>query len=133
MDVRNYLTFVAEFPDDGDQLRDEAPVPAGRNVAEAIAAALRQPDRPKPVVHQHSFYGWHFQCGPYWCLLQCPDSWLLVVEDRSSVIRRWTNRSKNAGELQDFLDAIHQALRADARFSEMRWCSIDEYEGKDPI
>ena len=123
MNARSFVSFAAGFPDDGEHPPDQEPVPAGRRIAEALAAALRMAYGSEPVVRQHSFYGWEFESGPYWCLLQCPDSWLLIVEDRSSVIKRWLNRRRTTAALAVFLGEIRRILETDARFSEIHWFS----------
>jgi len=130
MDVRNLATFAADFPEPEEYRADGELVPAGRIAAEAIAGALQEEVKlPRPVVRQYSSYGWEFQYGSYWCLLQCPDTWLLIVEDRSSVLGRWVNRRKTASAFQAFLEATGRALEADGRFSDIRWLSRREYEG----
>jgi hypothetical protein len=130
MQVRSFLTFAADSSDAEEQPPDNEPVPAGRSIAQTIASACRRSGTREAVVRQHSFYGWEFQCGPYWCLLQCPDSWLLIVEDRSSVVWRWVNRRRTSSAFQSFLDEMRNVLEADSRFSKIRFFSKDEYEGR---
>lgn len=129
MVVRNYVTFEADFPDDGEVCEGMEPTPAGRSIAEAISSGICRPGLPHPaIVTQHSFYGWEFQCDSNWCLLQRPGRWLIIIEDRQSLLGRLVRGRRRAELLRSFLDALRRFLEEDSRFSDCRWFTKDEYD-----
>ncbi len=128
MDVRNFVVFEADTPDDGVPVENGEPIPAGRAIAETLRDALCTSDRAGSVVAQYSFYGWEFRAGPYWCLLQYADPWLLIVEDRSRIVERWFNRRRTATAFRAFLDQLRDFLDAEPRFSRIRCFTKREYD-----
>jgi len=83
--IRSYAAFEADFPEEGVVVAaDGAEIPAGRPIAEHLRAALEAEGLSVSETYQHSFYGWAFDVrfGPVtvWCMLQCPDQWLLITE-----------------------------------------------------
>ena len=128
MRTKNFATFTSTLPDDSIEQGDEIVSPGGRSVAESIAAEIRSRGGEADVVAQHSFYGWEFSGSigglPFWCLLQAPGAWLLIVEDRRWFIRRWFT-GQEAFRL--VLDAFDSALHRLDHVSEIEWLTSSEY------
>ncbi len=133
MAVRTFITFETSIPND-EELRDHLEmIPPGRTIAEALVTGLCPPDSPHPaLVSLHSFYGWEFQCGSCWCLIQCPDTWLMSVEVRHSIVGRLFRRRHGKEQLQCFLEKLRRFLDDDPRFSDARWFTKEEYDNSRP-
>jgi hypothetical protein len=128
MRTKNFATFTSTLPDDSIEEGDEIVSPGGRSVAESIAAEIRSRGGEAAVVAQHSFYGWEFSGSvdgfPFWCLLQAPGAWLLIVEDRRSFFRRWFTRPE---AFHHVLSAFDSALQRLDHISEVEWLTSSEY------
>ncbi len=129
--AKNYVTFLADFPDDSEWTEaGDLVTPRGKVVAEAIAAKLAgesvECSQPKP----YSFYGWAFEAGSKTrarCVIQYLEPWLLICNHLPTVADRLLGRRAEAG-LQEFLGALAQALQGDSRFSSVKWFTREEYE-----
>jgi hypothetical protein len=132
MDRRDFVTFDAEFPDDAQwDEQGNALVPGGRAVAEAIKDKLQERAVSCSDVAQHSFYGWAFDVksenSRVWCLLQTGDAWLLLLEERKSLMKRFFGSSNTAG-FDSLQMKIHDILTGDRRFSNILWYTKSDYE-----
>lgn len=123
MNVRNFVEFNADFPDDsefapsGDIIR-----PSGRNVADALCEHLRENNQDVTGPTQHSYYAWGFQAGPKGdsrFLLQFPGPYLLTCESRHKA---------SSEHVLTLLRLVEQIVLADTRFSQVRWYTKAEYE-----
>ena len=132
--VRNFVTFEADFPDDGVFTESgDLIAPAGKNIAESLVSVLREQGLEATDVVQHSFYGWQFtvirnNCH-FWFLLQCSDTdeWLLLSQPRLSFIEKLTFKNTVSAH-REVLTIVHECLNQDRRFGSIRWFTKSEYE-----
>jgi hypothetical protein len=132
MDQRDFVTFDADFPDDGQwDEQGNALVPGGRAIAEVIREKLQAHSVPCADLFQHSFYGWAFNAKAenvtVWCLLQAGDDWLLVLDQQKSILARFFGSSNPAG-FATVQSKVHEILRSDKRFSNVLWYTKADYE-----
>jgi hypothetical protein len=120
MQQRKFLTFDADLLDDSSEdSRGNVVTPNGRKVVERIVSKLR--DRGIDVVEhrQHSFYGWAFgatyHSAAFYCILQHPKSWLLLIKSKTSLFDRLRFRA-SAQDLQAFSDLVLEELRKEPDF-----------------
>ena len=131
MELRTYSTFRADFSDDGEfSPKGDIVRPSGRAVAYALSQMLREKGWTVSESTQHSYYGWSFtvqgQKGRIWFLLQGLEDWLLLSQNKSSLLRRMTSASKE--EHRTILADLHGLLTNDPRFRDLRWFTKQEYE-----
>ena len=127
MSLPTFATFESTEPDDtiwseGGDVKH----PGGKSIAERLASSLKDTVGPVGGCDQHSFYGWHFSAGDYWCLLQQSGPWLLIVEDRTPLLRRVLASERRA--FKSFLEAVNLALAKDRSISSIQWHTRAEYE-----
>jgi hypothetical protein len=132
--MRNLATFEADFEDDAVlDSKQNIVSPAGQNIAMAIASHLSTLGYECSEPEQHSFYGWCFDvCWErerFWLLLQGGDPWLLICERNPTILQRLFRR-RDEGCFNSFLLAVDTALKADTRFTDIRWFSRDDFEAK---
>ena len=134
MEIKTLVTFRAVgFPDESQWTASGSPlVPDGWSVSTAIASALRSIGYQVSEPVQHSFYGWSFTvtCSEHQerCLLQLGEpSWLLQVEEKLPAWRRLLGK-EGSSDLLAVLRAVDEALKADPRFSVIRWFCQKDYE-----
>ncbi len=124
--MNNFATFDSSYPDDStEDANGEVIVPAGRTIAEAIAAKLP----PEISLGQHSFYGWKFEFEygvnrRGWALLQQPGPWLLIVEAKTGFFER--GKTKESA-FQEAIQAIQSAILAVPEITNVAWMSQDEF------
>ena len=131
--MRTFITFNADFADDavyGSTI--DIVVPAGKNVANAVAQQLRLLGHTCSDAEQHEFYGWSIDVNQdgrqYWLLVQGGGNpWLLTCHSKRSLFQRMFGRVDRIG-FKSFLMAVNTALHADARFTLIRWLSREDYE-----
>jgi hypothetical protein len=134
MTVENFITFVADFPDDSSWDALGRPlVPAGNNIMAHLAAELNARGLRASQPTQYKFYGWAFEidhCGTIvWCLLQYAEKWLLIVEARRSLIRRFLHKANDI-VWEEVIAIIKSVLIADERFSDVISQSRRQFETK---
>lgn len=136
MDLYNYLTFDAEFPDDSEwDERDNLISPGGRVVARFIKESLINRCFSCSEIKQHSFYGWEFggcdSSVSFWCLVQSggrgPFSWLLIFEQETSPHYGLLGSEPNPG-FMELLAKIHAIVSSDKRFKNISWYNRSDYE-----
>jgi hypothetical protein len=126
---QRFVTFDASFPDDARHSETGDVIsPGGRAIAERLVSLLGS----AAPCEQHSHYGWAFAAGGCWCLVQHPDSWLLIVEDRGPLFERWFRPNRAAQRFQAFSEQLSQALDSDRAFSNVSWFTREEYERLGP-
>jgi len=132
MDLKTFVTFEADFPDDASFIADGDPadVPGGRAIAEALRGLLAARGFTVSAPAQHEHFGWALTAEEggcrTWLLLQVGEPWLLITEDQSGMVARLLGRG---GPFQRrVLEALGEALRADGRFREVTWFTRAEYE-----
>jgi len=132
MDLRTYVTFEADVPDDASFVEDgdAADVPGGRAIAEALSALLAARGFAVSAPEQHEHFGWALTAEEGGCrtrlLIQYPGPWLLLAEDQSGIAARLLGRG---GPFQRrVLEALGEALRTDGRFREVSWFTQAEFE-----
>jgi hypothetical protein len=123
---RHHLVFAAAFPDDaifsdeGDIL-----VPAGRELAHAVVAALNQRQFRCSEVAQREYYGWEFRFSyrhtSITAVLQRIDKWILTLESRSSLIGILS--CKPACPAEKIAENVAQALSDDLQCDDIIFCS----------
>jgi hypothetical protein len=131
-EIRNFVTFIAEFPDDaawnekGDLL-----VPGGRAITEELGNLLRTHGCTVTTVEQHSFYGWTFDVvdeqRAAFILAQAENEWLVILSPRQTLWSRLTGRDYETP--LKILARVHESLKLDKRFSNIRWHTRRDYEG----
>ena len=132
MNIRTFVTFQADFPDDSQWDEDQNLLVAGGwTVATWLSQRLERSGCECSDVAQQSFYGWRFDAcmdkQVIRCILQGGDPWLMICEARVSRMRRLMGLEDRA-PLRDLLVAVHQVLAGDSRFSVIRWLTREEYE-----
>jgi hypothetical protein len=137
MEIRNFCTFEAEFPDDG-QWDDRGNVIAspGRNVAEAILTNLKLDNfvLVYPPENREDF-GWQFLvkvddlCSSL--LIQGGKPWLLIVSPDFSLFSRLFVRDCQR-RTKRLMDRIHHVLENDAKIANILWYSTKEYWNRMP-
>ncbi|AZI37932.1 hypothetical protein NT2_13_00190 [Caenibius tardaugens NBRC 16725] len=88
---RCFATFSAEVPDDWEfSEAGEILIPGGRGVCLLIMRHLQNLGLDVSEPKQHQFYGWELKGewdgSQFWFLLQYPDPWLLISEDKTGII-----------------------------------------------
>jgi hypothetical protein len=132
MNVREFLEFKADFPDDTNWDQDgNCLVPGGVAIAKLIAQELAAHGYRVSEVVQHSYYGWTFDTclkkREVWCLLSSSaGGWLLNLQQRSSLICS-IFRTRNLA-LEEIQDCIQFILSKDNRFSNLLWYTREDYE-----
>ncbi|MES2697685.1 MAG: hypothetical protein V4773_29750 [Verrucomicrobiota bacterium] len=131
MKLPNYALFESSLPDDSVEVEENIEVPAGRNVMESLAQRFKESGVQTSVVSQHSFYGWSFEARisdrAFWFLLQHPAPWLLLVQDRRWLLRRWL---EGQATFHGALKTCDAALRALGHVSALEWLTQSEYEAR---
>ncbi len=127
--LHNHFTFVSSLPDDSVEEGGNGVVPAaGRNIMDSLARCLRDSGHHVSEITQHSFYGWSFETqgpeGRFWHMLQHPDPWLLMVEDRRALHRRLFQRET---PFERALANCEAALRGLEHVSEAVWFTRADY------
>ena len=124
----HFATFLSALPDDSLEENGETVRPSGQNVAEIIAAELREREMSVSIVQRHGLYGWTFEGSsrsvPFWCFLGNAEPWLLIVRDRRWFINRWF------GSVEPFVGVLQQfdlAIGASEHFSALKWFTPREY------
>lgn len=127
---RTFVTFNAVFPDDFEFLESgDIAVPGGRNICNVIMGILQNLGLTVSKPEQHQFYGWELTAKKdgceYWFLLQYPESWLLIAQDKTGIFGRMKSQATSFGAT---LADLNQKLAEDERFSNIRWFAKGEYE-----
>jgi hypothetical protein len=133
MELRDFVTFDANSPDDAEWDQNEnLVIPGGRAVAQALTRGLQDKQLSCSPVVQHGDYGWEFEInvakGRVWCVLaQAEDRWLLILEEKKSLIGRMFGSGHGSvfGEIQG---KIHETLSSDTRFTNILWFTRADYE-----
>jgi len=128
-DIRNYVEFTADFPDDIVFSEEgDIQVPGRRNVLNVLRDMLLRLGFEVSPIGQHSYYGWDMTVSDgkykYWFMIQDPDACLLITEPR---YRLFTRRSKAREGLHECLVQLNRELAEDRRFHEIRWYTSQEY------
>ncbi|MGK6321424.1 hypothetical protein [Sphingomonas sp. DT-204] len=129
-ELRTFATFDAELPDDSEFSESgDILVPGGRGVCLLIMQLLQEIGLDVSQPEQHQFYGWELNGelngSKFWFLLQYPESWLLIVEDKTGLIARLKTERMS---LQELLDDLGKKLTADHRIHGIQWFTKKEYE-----
>jgi len=132
MGIRNFVTFDAEFPDDSQwDEQGNLLIPGGKNIAEFFRRQLQEKGFSCSDTSQHSHYGWAFDAVSekiqVWCLLQTYDTWLLILEQKKSIVHRLFG-SHNNSSFDVFQDKIQEILTMDRRFSKVLWYTRGDFE-----
>ncbi len=135
MELRGFVTLVADFPDDAEwDNKGQLLVAGGRGITEYLSDQMEAAGLKCSKPKRHSFYGWVLEVkasgAKVSCLLQCPGPWLLLSECKASFfgkLRTATNRRAH----QEVLQCLHKVLRQDSRFSAIKWFTRLEYESGD--
>lgn len=130
--LRGYAKFDAGFPDDGVfNASGNVLTPAGRNIAEFLAAELSRRGFKTTTIKEQGDYGWTWMAksGNFttWFLLQA--GWLLMTEPRPSFMDSLTFRDTTA-KCAHVLGQINEILRTDRRFGRVRWYTPKEHGEK---
>lgn len=126
--AQNTICFRAAFPED-----TEPPDPPGRGIAEYLADQLRGRGFAVRRFDQYEDVGWSFSCfvsGKRFLVLIYAEAgdadWLVTTHSSAALdlgrLARLLGRT-HKGDHQSLNHAIEQILSADARFSEIRWCT----------
>ena len=131
-DLRNFVTFEADFTDDTEWDDDEnLVVPGGKNVATTIHGHLVKRGTACTEPEQHGFYGWAFEVGQgsarICIVLQFAGPWLLIADPRRSIADRLLGR-RRSDEVSSFLATLRDTLEADNRFRSIQWYTKAEYD-----
>jgi hypothetical protein len=132
MEIRRFVTFFANFPDDSvwDE-NEEILVPAGQGILQFIGNSLGAGGIKCTSPVQHNCYGWacdaHLGENVIWCLLQGGSPWLLITEARMSLAGTFSRARPTDSHLH-LLTAINDILKRDNRFTEIRWFTKQEFE-----
>jgi len=131
MELRTFITFEADFPDDakftsgGDIER-----PGGFAIAEALCRMLRDCGLKVSNPEQHSFYGWAFIVSEkdtrIWFVLQYPDPWLLLSLNKTFFFKRLFS-SRPASQHRRILEMLNDLLAHDSRFQKISSFTEEEY------
>ncbi len=136
--MRTHVTFQADFP------RDAGPAePAGRDLAQYIAAQLDAAGFQPGRVEVHEGYAYTFACrrAKQTCAVFVAlvddgvQEWLLYAEPHVASLARWLRkigvnrpRPTDSPLLEPLCTAIHQCLRADTRFRSVRWYTTEGWD-----
>ena len=125
--MRFYFTFDADFPEDAEWNQDgDLIVPEGRAVIDAIKSGIISKGLAVAFVQQHSYYGWALQSDTFWCMVQSVEPWIMIVENRVSILRRIINKRDSNSKFHSFLNTLESILRADGRFDNIKTYSREE-------
>jgi hypothetical protein len=131
--LRNVVTFVADFPDDGlwDKQGNRL-APAGRTVASAIRERLREAKLDVSELGQQGDYGWSFYIQTasskvQFLLAECDVGWAASLDERRPLMTRLRS-SPNTDELRGLLARLQTTLQGDRRFSMIRWHTRDDFD-----
>ena len=130
MSLRPFLAFDAEAsePPAGDD------IPAGRELAEKLVeGAGRRGLRVLSPVEIHESFGWSFviaEAGQpaVWCLLQCPDSWLLITRLQVPLSARLFGEAIDHETHRRVCGALHAAALERPEISNVRWFTKRDYQ-----
>ena len=129
-DVRTFATFDSDIVDESNfSDSGEMILPGGCNISSVIKDNLSEMGLVASYPIQYKFYGWEFEATikgqKYWFLVQNPESWLLISEDRTGLFGRLKAESELFGNT---LRELNLRLTDDERFSHIRWFTKAEYE-----
>jgi hypothetical protein len=127
--LRTFLSFEADFPDDGTWDEQGNPiVPTGKNIADFLVSALASQGFACRQLNQHSYYGWSWITASgsrnFWVLLQVK---LLISRQVQTVLDRILGRDFTL-EHRNLLSTVHKIAKRDSRFQDLQWFTKQEYE-----
>jgi hypothetical protein len=131
MEMREFVTFEADFPSDTQwDAGGNLLVPGGKAIIGFLAGQMQRYGFTASHPVQHSFYGWAIDVetagARFWCMVQYPGPWLLLTERRPSISDRLLGRS-HTQEHQELLECLHGIMKADKRFSSIKWYTRQQY------
>jgi hypothetical protein len=131
VELRTFVTFEADFPDDGEFTESgDVKRPGGLNIALALGEMLQRQGFELSKPQQHSFYGWEFTVSAegfnFRLLLQFPGPWLLLSQDKNSFLRGFLG--SKALVHRRVLETLNRSLAQSSSFRVLRWYSKEEYE-----
>jgi hypothetical protein len=123
--IRNFCTFEANVIDDSvEDEHGDIIQPTGRGLLQSIAALIEGASEPI----QHSFYGWKFTFKTLarhssTVLLQCPDTWLIIVSVNAWWVFAGNRRNSYNAAIKTVNDTLHQVQS----ISNIAWFNQKEY------
>lgn len=120
---RTFATFDAELLDDSELSESgDILIPGGRGVSLLIRRLLQELGLVISEPEQHQFYGWKLNGekdgSKFWFLLQYPNPWLLIIEDRTRFIVR--NRSEK-DLFKQIISNLNGKMVAEDRIRSVQW------------
>jgi hypothetical protein len=131
--VRPCAEFSSTLPDDTVEDEQDIVQFGGQNVAVAIGEMLARAGYAVDPPAYAGDHGWDFEVRAgrhrFWCQITLIDECLLIF-DRTS----WTEKvlRRYPASYLDALRQLDRALRADTRFSKVRWHTHDELRSDHP-
>ena len=128
MSLRPFLAFDAEGG------KPPAGVPWGRELADLlVAGAVRHGLRVLAPVERHESFGWSFAVAEAGrqtvrCLLQCPDSWLLITRLEIPISARLFGTPIDHESHRRVCEALHATALEQPGISNVRWFTRRDYQ-----
>ncbi len=128
--LRPFLAFDAEV----DEPSASEEIPAGRELAERLVDGVaRRGVRVLAPVEMHESFGWSFVLAEegrqrVHCLLQCPDSWLLITRLEIPLSARLFGEAIDHETHRRVCEALHAAALEQPGVSNVRWFTKRDYQ-----
>lgn len=129
-DIRNLVSFRADFPEDTDPS-----YPEGIVLAEYLVEQLQTAGYTCTEPDNYEDFAWWFDCkskGRTFFMLvglldDGPRQWLLTADSTLGFISR-LRRINDRSEHQELCLAVHRVLESDTHFSEVRWYTASGWD-----
>jgi len=131
MTVRSFATFDA--PSTAGHSRQDDKSQAGGDLMDYLMQQLHARGLDASPVRPHDSYGWYTEIpvegGVTWVMLQPSDNWLLITRPIVPLLKRLFVGMRES-EHRRVCEALHDTLRGDSRFKNVRWYTPDEFQGR---
>ena len=132
MELRTFVTFEAEFPDDGKFTESgDIERPDGFAIAKVLAQMLRDRGLKVSAPKQYSYYGWAFIATDkdvrIWFLLQFAGPWIVLSQNKTFWLKKLLSSTPSSTH-QRFLQVLNDSLTHDHRFQQIKWFTEEEYD-----
>lgn len=137
MKVRPWAAFDADFSKEELEIKGDLTVVGAKEVAEAIAATLRQLGCETEEVDFLGPSGWGFNAEigrvSIWCQVTIIEKFLALIDDRTYSIDKFLDKifrkyNQHDHVYQDLLSRVNAELSRHPKFHEVRWFAAEEVE-----
>lgn len=128
--MRTFVSFMADFPTDSQ--------PPGRELADFIALALDSAAEQHHAVTEREGWAWELAADRGKATIESivglvddpPVQWLITTHGHLGTLARFSRSARNERDaaLLRWCQAVHTAISADDRFSEVRWYSPSDFD-----